>query len=222
MTARAVIFDWDGTLLDSFRADTRAYRAMFRALGIDFSDLDLARYYSPDWYRVYRAARIPKTQWPLADRLWRFAYRKENPRLMSAARSVLDKLNRSFALGLVTSGDRERVVRQLGQFALQDHFPVCICSEDAFPRKPHPAPLRAAIRGMGVRAADCVYVGDTPEDILMARRAQVRSIGVVGPFPSSARLKAAHPTILIKSLKDVPEVLKPLGDREFSSARSVS
>ena len=63
ISTRAVILDWDGTLLDSFRADARAYQSMFRALKVTFSERDLARYYSPDWYRVYRAARIPRKEW---------------------------------------------------------------------------------------------------------------------------------------------------------------
>jgi HAD superfamily hydrolase (TIGR01509 family) len=208
ISARAVIFDWDGTLLDSFRADARAYKSMFRALGVDFSDLELARHYSPDWYRVYRAARIPRIKWNLADRLWGIAYRKENPRLISGARTVLNKLSRSFALGLVTSGDRKRVTKQLRQFGFHGVFPVRVCSEDSSRRKPHPAPLLAAIRRMGMRTADCVYVGDTPEDIQMARRARVRSIGVLGPFPSSARLKAARPEMLLESIRDLPKVLR--------------
>ncbi|MGB6875545.1 MAG: HAD family hydrolase [Candidatus Acidiferrales bacterium] len=209
ISARAVIFDWDGTLLDSFRADTRAYRAMFHALEINFSDRQLARHYSPDWYRVYRAAKIPGRQWDLADRLWAAAYRKENPRLLPGARAVLNKLSRSFALGLVTSGDRKRVLRQLRQFGFQGLFPACICSEDAPRRKPHPAPLLAAMRCMRMNAADCVYVGDTPEDIEMAHSAGVRSVGVIGPFPSSAKLKAAHPGMLLESITDLPEVLLP-------------
>lgn len=205
--ARAVIFDWDGTLLDSFHADKQAYRAMFHALEIDFSDQDLSRHYSPDWYRVYRAAGIPRVKWNLADRLWAVAYRKENPCLIPGVRTVLNKLSRSFALGLVTSGDRKRVARQLRQFGFQGLFPACVYSEDASYRKPHPAPLRAAMRCMRMSAADCVYVGDTPEDIEMARRAGVRSIGIVGPFPSSSRLKAARPGILLESIRDLPKVL---------------
>ena len=180
---------------------------MFRALEVNFSDRDLARHYSPDWYRVYRAARIPRKKWNLADRLWATAYRTENPRLLPGARAVLKKLSRSFALGLVTSGDRRRVLRQLGQFRFERLFRVCICSEDAPHRKPHPAPLRAAIRSMRVRHADCVYVGDTPEDIEMARRAGVCSIGVTGPFPSSAKLQAARPAILLNSIEELPQVL---------------
>jgi HAD superfamily hydrolase (TIGR01549 family) len=210
IATRAVLFDWDGTIIDSFRADFRAYRAMFQALAIDFSDAQLRRHYSPDWYRVYRAARIPRNRWSQADRLWAAAYKKESPRLLPAARAVLNRLSRSFALGLVTSGDRKRVLRQLRQFRLRKLFPTCICSEDALKRKPHPAPLREALRCMQIRAAECVYVGDTPEDIEMARRAGVRSIGVPGAFPTSAKLKAARPDVLLRSITELPELLIPI------------
>lgn len=207
--ARAVLFDWDGTLLDSSRADFRAYRAMFRSLKIDFSEAQLSRHYSPDWYRVYRAARIPRPQWNRADRLWAVAYRKENPRLLPRSRNVLVQLNDSFALALVTSGDRKRVLRQLRHLRLTKLFPICICAEDSKKRKPHPAPLRAAMRCMRIKAADCVYVGDTPEDIEMARRAGVRSIGIPGSFPSSTKLKAARPDLLLDSIEELPGLLIP-------------
>jgi HAD superfamily hydrolase (TIGR01549 family) len=207
--ARAVILDWDGTLLNSFRADARAYQAMFRALEINFSNRELARHYSPDWYRVYRAAQIPKKQWRLADALWAEAYQRENPRLLPGVKALLRQLSRSYVLGLVTSGDRKRVRQQLKGFDLAELFRACVCSEDAAHRKPHPAPLQRAMRCMRVQAADCVYVGDTPEDIEMAHRAGVRSIGVIGPFPSSARLKAARPCVLIQSIASLAEVLLP-------------
>jgi len=57
---RAILLDWDGTLLNSYTADSRAYLAMFRAMKIRWSLEDLARHYSPNWYRVYRAARLPR------------------------------------------------------------------------------------------------------------------------------------------------------------------
>ena len=180
---------------------------MFRALGIKFSSRDLDRHYSPDWYRVYRAAKIPRAQWRLADELWAKGYARENPRLLPGARALLKKLSSAYLTALVTSGDRERVHRQLTKFDFLRLFRVCICSEDASRRKPHPAPLRKAMQRLGVKPADCVYVGDTPEDIEMARRARVRCIGVIGPFPSSARLAAAHPDVLIHSITELAEIL---------------
>ena len=215
---RAVILDWDGTLLDSYRADTRAYRFMFRALGIKFSSRDLAQHYSPDWYRVYCAAKIPRSQWQLADNLWAEGYKRENPRLLPAARRLLRKLSSSYPLALVTSGDRERVQRQLRKFGFLELFRVSICAEDADRRKPHPAPLRKAMQYLGVKPADCVYVGDTPEDIEMARRARVCCIGVIGPFPSSARLAAAHPDVLIHSIGELPKLLVPVSVTALRSA----
>lgn len=182
---------------------------MFGTLGIAFSDRELARHYHSDWHRVYRAARIPRKQWDLADSLWARAYRKEHPGLLPGARAVLSKLSRSFTLGLVTGGDRKRVLRQLRQFGFLRLFRACICSEDAPRRKPHRAPLLAAMRCLGITPADCIYVGDTPEDIEMARRAGVRSVGVIGPFPSSVRLKAARPDILLESVAELPKVVVP-------------
>lgn len=85
---RAVLFDWDGTLLDSYHADARAYLEMFRALGVNWGLSDLERHYSPDWYRVYRAARIPRSRWEEADRLWRRAYRDLRPKLLPPARAA--------------------------------------------------------------------------------------------------------------------------------------
>jgi pyrophosphatase PpaX len=207
---RAVILDWDGTLLDSYQADARAYQFMFRAMGVKFSNRDLARHYSPDWYRVYRAAKIPRSQWQLADELWARGYQRENPRLLPGTKLLLKKLNAAYRLALVTSGDRDRVHRQLNKFDFLRLFRVCICSEDTEHRKPHPAPLLKAMKCLGVQPADCVYVGDTPEDIEMARRARVRSIGVTGPFPSSARLAATHPEALIHSISELPKIVAPM------------
>ena len=206
--ARVVLFDWDGTLLDSYAADSGAYLEMFRELGIDWDARDFERHYSPNWLRVYRAARLPRSKWEMADRLWKRAYRRQEPELLPGARSVLRALHRDFRLGIVSSGSRWRVRNQLREFALKRYLSVCVCSEDAHRRKPDPAPLRLALRRLKASPQDTIYVGDSPEDIEMARRAGVRSIGVLGPFPTEARLRAARPDLLLASVRDVPKHLR--------------
>jgi HAD superfamily hydrolase (TIGR01509 family) len=208
-SARAVLFDWDGTLLDSYHADARAYLAMFRALGVSWGIEELARHYSPDWYRVYRAASIPRALWEKADQLWRRAYSHEKPSLLPGARRVLRELERRFTLGLVTSGNRPRVRRQLRDFDLAKRFAACVCSEDAPRRKPHPAPLELALHRLRLPPAECVYVGDSAEDIEMAHRAGVRSIAVLGPFPTHDRVRAARPHLLLASIAALPSHLDP-------------
>lgn len=212
--ARAVLFDWDGTLLDSYASDARSYLAMFRALGIPWSLDDLKLHYSPNWLRVYEAANLPRDKWDEAYRLWHQANDSERPSLLPGVRQVIEFLLPRFDLGIVTSGTRERVRRQLDEFQLASAFSVCVFAEDAPRRKPDPAPLQLALQRMGVEPRDSVYVGDTPEDVLMSRSAGVRAIGVLGPFPTADALRAANPEVLLDSIADLPPILAlPGGSR---------
>jgi len=210
-TLRGVLFDWDGTLIDSYGADSSAYLAMFREVGIPWGLEELAQHYSPNWYRVYRAAKLPRARWDDADRAWRTQYAKYSPRLMAGARQVLNRLGRAHHLGLVTSGDRERVTRQLRAFRLTRVFGARVCSGDTPQKKPHPAPLRLALKQLRLEPSACVYVGDSPEDLEMAKRARVRAIAVLGPFPTEKRLRAARPDFLLESIRELPDVLEKLG-----------
>lgn len=207
---KGVLFDWDGTLIDSYHADTSAYLAMFKEMGISWGIEQLERHYSPNWYQVYRAAKLPRKLWNDADRTWRAHYAKHRPQLISGTRRTLTQISRDHTLGLVTSGDRDRVLRQLREFRLTQLFSARVCSGDTFRKKPHPEPLRLALQKMELEPACCVYVGDAPQDIEMARRAGVLAIGVLGPFPTEKRLRAARPEFLIGSLEELPGLLKRL------------
>jgi HAD superfamily hydrolase (TIGR01509 family) len=207
---KAVIFDWDGTLLDSYHADSQAYLAMFRELGIAWEMRELDLHYSPDWYNVYRAAGVPETRWIEADLLWRKFYAEHRPKLMPDAREVLAKLAPEHKLGLVTSGDRNRVESQLREFAMLRTFRVRVCGGETERNKPDPGPLLAGMEKMKVQAAECVYIGDTPEDIAMSRAAGVRPIAVLGPFPTEQKLRAAKPEFLLERLEELPDLLHEL------------
>jgi HAD superfamily hydrolase (TIGR01549 family) len=207
---QAVLFDWDGTLLDSYEADSAAYLAMFREMGIPWGLDELARHYSPNWYHVYRAAKLPRSRWDDANRSWRKQYASHRPKLVAGARHVLASVARSHRLGLVTSGDRDRVLRQLREFRLTRFFSARVCAGDTHHKKPHPAPLRLALRQMGLDPSACIYVGDSPHDLEMSRRAGVRAIAVIGRFPTEKALRAARPDFLLTSITELPAALKSL------------
>jgi len=205
-----VLFDWDGTLIDSYHADSSAYLAMFREMGIAWGLEELARHYSPNWYSVYRAAGLPRRRWNEADASWRKQYANHQPELIKGVPRILAGLKSKYQLGLVTSGDRDRVTRQLRAFQLTRWFAARVCSGDTLRKKPHPAPLRLALQKMRLSPDDCVYVGDSLEDVEMARRAGVRAIGMIGPFPTEKRLRASKPHLLLNSIRELPEALKEL------------
>ncbi|HXW54917.1 MAG TPA: HAD family hydrolase [Candidatus Cybelea sp.] len=211
LTCRVILFDWDGTLLDSFAADAAAYASMFSSLGISWSEQDFARRYSPNWHRIYRAVGLPRAKWGIADRLWMRAYARQNPPLRRGAKLTIRSLHRSFRLGIVSSGSRWRVQKQLKAFGVWDYFGVCVCGDDLRERKPNPAPLRAALRRLDASPGEAIYVGDTAEDVEMARRARVRAIGVLGPYPTAERLRAASPEAILSSVRELPRYLAAFG-----------
>lgn len=222
LPARAVLFDWDGTLLDSFSADMRAYLAMFAGLGVAWTEKDLERHYNPNWYCVYRAAKIKRAHWDAANRLWREAYGRENPKLLPGVRALLRYLARQFKLGVVTSGDRDRVHLQLKNLDLAKYFAAIVCSEDTVYKKPHPAPLRRALTLLNAEPGDCVYVGDSRQDMEMAQRAGVRAVGVFGKFPTADELRAAMPLLLLNSVRELPPYLELAGDSRHGAGKTTA
>ena len=66
---------------------------------------------------------------------------------------------------------------------------------------------------MALRPAETVYVGDSPEDLQMARSAGVRAaIAIPGPFPTEKRLRAAKPDLLLESIIELPDALLHFND----------
>jgi len=208
---RTVLFDWDGTLLDSYHADSQAYLYMFRVLGISWGLEELERHYSPNWHNIYRAVGLPKERWAEADQLWRAGYREHRTVLQRGANQVLHRLAAKYQLGLVTSGSTVRVRRQVHAFGFERLFAAQVFGDEVPRRKPHPAAIWLALSRLGAAPQSAVYVGDAPEDVMMARRAGVMAVGVTGHSPVPERLRRSRPDALIDRITALPSLLAKLG-----------
>jgi HAD superfamily hydrolase (TIGR01509 family) len=199
-----VLFDWDGTLLDSARLGLVAFRATFHELGIPFRDELYQTTYSPNWYAMYKALNVPRECWEEADRLWLQHYGDEPPGLVEGALQTLLALSaRGYRMGVVSSGSESRVRREICSLGLAGHFGVVICNESTRNKKPHPEGLELAMAAIGCGPGECCYVGDSPEDIAMGRSAGIYTIGVPGGYPGSARLASACPDLLLSSVQEL-------------------
>jgi HAD superfamily hydrolase (TIGR01509 family) len=204
----AVLFDWDGTLVDSAERTFRCYARVFAVFGIEFDRADFELTYSPDWYRTYAAIGLPEESWAEADARWIACYETESSELVPGARRALERLAaRGVTLGLVSSGDATRVRTELAALALEPLFKVAVCGGETARRKPHPEPLLVALERIKAAPAECAYVGDSPEDVAMAQAAGAFAIGIPGGFPNRDALVASAPDLLAPTLDEAVTAL---------------
>lgn len=199
-----LIFDWDGTLVDSAQLGLVAFEKTFSELGVPFAHAIYEATYSPNWYSTYEALGLPEELWKQADESWLRHYGEQSaPLLADVGETLLSLRSKGYQLAVVTSGSRSRVCREVQQSVLKDAFAAIICSEDIANKKPHPEGLTRAIKDLQVDASHCVYVGDAPEDIEMGRRGNVMTIGVRSTYPSSARVLASQPDLYLERIAEL-------------------
>lgn len=205
-TISTVLFDWDGTIVDSAHLGLAAYKQAFAEMNIDFCEQTYEANYSPNWHAVYEALGLPADQWDHADSLWRSHYDQQLPELLEGAANTLHTLReRGYRLGVVTSGNHDRVLRELAHFGLTDIFETLVCHEHITQRKPHPEGLQIALRNLSAKPEEAAYVGDAPEDIQMGKGSGVLTVAVLSNYPCGKRLLSSGPDIYLEQISRLPD-----------------
>jgi pyrophosphatase PpaX len=211
-TIRTVLFDLDGTLIDSVQLILESYRHTLATHGLPpRSDEEwLSGVGTPlkaqfaDWredpgmmealiatYRDYNLANH--------DRMVRVF-----PGVVDAVRALGE---RGVPMGLVTSKARHGALRGLRLVGLEAAMDVLVCADEVTNAKPHPEPVAAAVRLLGADALSTVYVGDSIHDLHSGRGAGVRTAAALwGPFtrqqlePGEPDFWLEHPSELLRLL----------------------
>ena len=208
---RAILFDWDGTLVDTAEPSYRCYVRMFERFGIPFDRETYARTYSPNWYHTFRCLGLPEEKWDEADQCWLEAFADERVELIPGAREAVVMLaERGVAVGIVTSGSRGRVLREIAGLGLDRHVHESVFGTDVIEKKPHPEALLLCLERMRIAPHESAYVGDSPEDVAMARAAGVLAVAVPGTYPNREALVAAGADLFVETVLEAVGVL--LGD----------
>ena len=217
MSLRLIVFDCDGTLVDSQAAIIHAMREAFEGAGLLPP--------SDDEIRGIVGLSVPQAVAALAPgqggdvlakidggfRESSIAWRKRNPNesatFYDGARDCLDGLNAAGELLAVATGKARRGLDHLlDQSELRGHFIATQSADDA-PSKPHPGMLENCARLTG--ADRMVMIGDTSFDMLMAKSFGCHAIGVTWGYHSDAVLRDSGADVLVR---DFDELNRALGD----------
>jgi HAD superfamily hydrolase (TIGR01509 family) len=208
---RAIVFDWDGTLVDTLPAILRANITVLGAYGLPFDEARYRAAYAPDWRLMYRRLGVPEAALETAGTRWLELYREAGalapfPGVDLALRRLVAAGHR---LGLVTAGHRSVVEDQLRTFGLHDVLEVLVCGDDRVAAKPDPEPLLRALEELEAAPESSIYVGDAPDDMRMARAVGATGIGIVGALATAHDLAAAGAAAVHASVVEWIEAYLP-------------
>lgn len=216
-----VVFDVDGTLVDSQAHIAAALEAMYREGGrpapdrtallsvVGLSLTQAIRHLEPD------LDEADVTRWADAYRSHFIALRQNDAPspLYPGAKACLDRLAavEPLLMGVATGKARRGLDHLIEAHDLSGYF-VTLQTSDLHPSKPHPAMLEAALTEAGVDAARSVMIGDTTFDMDMGAAAGVATIAVAWGYHSEARLRDNGAQTLVHSFDEVaPAVAAILG-----------
>jgi beta-phosphoglucomutase len=220
--SRAVIFDMDGVLVDSFHAHYLSWLQMGQASGLTFTEAEFAATFGRTSREIiehfWGGGRLTDAEIAALDVVKEAAYRQIVARdlpAMPGAREVLGKLHAAgFRLALGSSGPPENVALVLERLEVRPWFSAVVTGADVTRGKPDPQVFLLAAEHLGVEPSRCAVVEDAPAGIAAAHAAGMTAVG----FPSTGRrpedLAAAD--CLIQSLRELtPDFLhRQIGIRD--------
>lgn len=216
LAARAVLFDIDGTLVDSVGAYIEVARVATGPFGLEVTEeqIHLALATGGNfWKGVVPQDRcdgdaVEKELSANAARAWPRILR-EHGRVFEGVAQTLDALSGlGIKLGIV-SGARPEVLELLREDGILDRFDAVILGADVTRSKPDPEGIFKCLGQLHVAPDLAVYVGDAPVDIQASRAAGVRAVGVLTGAGNSAMLSTHCPDRLVSSHARLSAIVEP-------------
>ncbi len=212
-----VLFDLDGTLVDSIRliADTLVKTLKEYVPGRTFTSAEIELMIGPPLAVTFAKFRPEADVIQTMIERYRVIYKTDELNSISlypgAAETLLALKRRGFRLGLVTSKFTESAMPSLRHFAIDRLFDVIIGLESVTRHKPHPEPVEKALSAFA--HGEAVMVGDTESDLLAGKAAKILTCGVAWSFQHAA-LAALHPDFWIHDYAELITAIEQYNMRE--------
>lgn len=216
MKYQLVVFDWDGTLLDSAGAIVNAIQASCRDLGLEEPSDAQARHVIglglTDAMRHAVPSLPPERIHEMVER-YRFHYLSADHQLMlfPGVREMLARLQAAgHMLAVATGKSRLGLDRAFAHSGLGALFQASRCADECH-SKPHPQMLEELMAEFGVTSESTVMIGDTSHDLLMAKNAGVDGVAVTYGAHPLVHLQECQPKACVHDVRELDQWLKTYG-----------
>lgn len=213
MKSKAILFDLDGTLLDSLPLIMESFRATLKKMNLSYSDeeiiktiglplWDICNFFAGDrgeeffqFYLDYQNAIHDD-------------YMKEYPDTLATLAKLQDK---GYNLGIVTSKRRVMAEKGIKLAGFDKYIEALVALEDAPRAKPEADPVLKALQALEIIPGNAVYVGDSTYDIRCGKKAGVYTVGVTWGVSNRETMEMENPDGIIDNWGQLFEFIKTIG-----------
>lgn len=204
---KAILFDVDGCLIDSFESNLDFFQKVMKHFGFSGPTREEYKgmFHLPTTEVVKKVTKLQDAQkiqeiseFALSES---FPYESLQPQMTKGAKEVLLELSKQYKLGIVTSRTRRWAFESHDLEKLKDLFSVVITFEDTKNHKPNPEPLLEAAKRLKVEPRECVYVGDAQTDRKAGKAAGMHAILYAKENYEQAKLDT-------ESFEEIPKLLQ--------------
>jgi pyrophosphatase PpaX len=210
----AVLFDLDGTLVDTVPFILAAVRHAFEGAGRCPTDAEwIAGIGTPLRAQLASFARRPEDVEPLFERYRAFWLEHHDARTRpfpGAVDVVAGLAGRGHPVGIVTAKIEQGARRTLGHTGLLPFAGAIVGADSCANAKPHPEPVLLALARLGAAPRDAILVGDSPHDLAAAKAAGVRAVGALWGACTREALAAAGADHLLADVRELPALVEAL------------
>lgn len=128
--------------------------------------------------------------------------------IVPGVEEMLKRLYGRYPMSVVSARDEKSTMRFLTQFDLSKYFDPIVTGLSASHTKPYPDPILLAAEKMGVKAEECLMIGDTTVDIRAGKAAGAQTVGVLCGFGEEHELKQLGANLVLKSTAAVTSLFK--------------
>jgi phosphoglycolate phosphatase len=212
MAYRLLVFDWDGTIIDSASTIAECIRDASRDLGLDVPTRERASHVIGLGLHDAMRLAVPQLtaeRYPEFVESYRrhFLERKDHMQLFGGMRELLEHLSKSHLLAVATGKSRRGLDRDIEYHGLKALFVASRCADETSP-KPHPAMLLELMGELEVTQKQTLMIGDTSHDMDMARAAEVDALAVAYGAHPEAGLRACLPLHCVGDVASLAKWLK--------------
>jgi phosphoglycolate phosphatase len=209
-----IVFDWDGTLVDSTATIARCIQYAAADLGLRVPEFERASHVIGLGLHDALACAVPDLP---PERVLEFSARyrvhylsrEHELQMFAGARELIEALRAlDLRLGIATGKSRAGLARALEAVGLNGAFDATRCADQTHP-KPHPAMLLELADELGVAIDRTLMIGDTTHDLQMARAARAHAAGVTYGAHPREQLAAYEPLALVGSIEELRRWLIP-------------